>query len=71
MLPTALRGPVLVMCDSRLTDKGNGCQTDRKMQKNTIPVMEVTSVAVNVDAEVVRAATIPNERFTNVRVTNV
>ena len=60
-------------CCHTLTDKGNGRQTDRK---NAYPVMEVVSVAVNVDAEVVseRIRTeqvTKKERSTNVRVTDV
>ena len=39
---------------------GKGKWTE-KMQKNVYPVMEVVSVAVNVDAEVVRSAYVPNK----------
>ena len=44
---------------------------DRKFAKNVYPVMEVVSVAVNVDAEVVRSAYVPNKRPTNLRVADV
>ena len=34
---------------------------DRKFAKSVFPVMEVVSVVVNADAEVVRSAYIPNK----------
>ena len=48
-------------CFHTLTDKGNGRRTDRKNVKNVYPVMEVVSMAVNVDAEVIRSTYVPNK----------
>ena len=42
-------------------DKGNGRRTDIKIANTVYSVMEVVSVAVNVDAEVVRSAYVPNK----------
>ena len=36
-------------------------RTENLQKKNVYPVMEVVSVAVNVDAEVVRSAYVPNK----------
>ena len=44
-------------CCHILTDKGNGRRMDRNNVKTVYPEMEVVSVAVNVDAEVVRSYT--------------
>ena len=41
--------------------KCNGRRTDRINAKNVYPVMEVVLLAVNVDAEVVRSAYVPNK----------
>ena len=46
---------------SHIRDKGNGRHTVRKNAKNVYLVMEVVSEAVNVDAEVVRSAYVPNK----------